>query len=91
MGITFLLDQIRDEEPLEGSSVLRPNHRKSLIRTASPVRWRSYVYLWTVLAAVKLLGMFVTLVFYTPREMDWNNFFAVVPVEAQAILQEKNK
>lgn len=42
-----------------------------------------------MLAAVKLLGMFVTLVFYTPREMDWNNFFAVVPVEAQAILQEK--
>lgn len=35
--------------------------------------------------------MFVTLVFYTPREMDWNNFFAVVPVEAQAILQEKIK
>lgn len=31
--------------------------------TASPVRWRSDVYLKTVLAAVQLLGIFVKLVF----------------------------
>lgn len=84
MGMALPLDQIHDGEPLEGSTAGKASP------TASPGWWRGDVYLKNSVSSCSTSGYICKIgLFICHVKRTGIISFAVVPVEVQAILQEK--